>query len=201
MDRMVDLEEVAGKGREGAGRSRRRGSGQRGSRPNRGSDGCASDAGIYPERNSPSDIRRTPRRPAPASPPNWPPRSRPFGPAGPRSSSLPGRRAASWASSWPRSIRSPWFALPQCGTQRAQPVVRRAAGAGGPEGGGDPRPAASASPSACGSVPNPDQSEAAPAKPRRMSDSSIKADRLREFRAKDPALDTAADALDLEIVD
>jgi DNA polymerase-3 subunit gamma/tau len=40
-----------------------------------------------------------------------------------------------------------------------------------------------------------------PAKPRRMSDSSIKADRLREFRAQDPALDTAADALDLEIVD
>jgi DNA polymerase-3 subunit gamma/tau len=38
-------------------------------------------------------------------------------------------------------------------------------------------------------------------KPRRMSDSSIKADRLREFRAKDPTLDTAADALDLEIVD
>jgi hypothetical protein len=34
-----------------------------------------------------------------------------------------------------------------------------------------------------------------------MSDSSIKADRLREFRAKDPTLDTAADALDLEIVD
>jgi DNA polymerase III subunit gamma/tau len=41
----------------------------------------------------------------------------------------------------------------------------------------------------------------APAKPQRMSDSGIKADRLREFRAKDPALDTAADALDLEIVD
>jgi hypothetical protein len=45
-------------------------------------------------------------------------------------------------------------------------------------------------------------SQAAPApKPRRMSESSIKAERLREFRAKDPALDTAADALDLEIVD
>jgi hypothetical protein len=43
--------------------------------------------------------------------------------------------------------------------------------------------------------------EAVPAKPRRMSESSLKADRLREFRAKDPALDTAADALDLEIVD
>src|SRR5215203_1192439 len=41
----------------------------------------------------------------------------------------------------------------------------------------------------------------APAKPRRMSDSSIKAERLREFRSKDPTLDTAADALDLEIVD
>jgi DNA polymerase-3 subunit gamma/tau len=36
---------------------------------------------------------------------------------------------------------------------------------------------------------------------RRLSDASIKADRLREFRSKDPALDTAADALDLEIVD
>jgi DNA polymerase III subunit gamma/tau len=39
-----------------------------------------------------------------------------------------------------------------------------------------------------------------PAK-RRLSDASVKADRLREFRSKDPALDTAADALDLEIVD
>jgi DNA polymerase-3 subunit gamma/tau len=40
-----------------------------------------------------------------------------------------------------------------------------------------------------------------PPRARRLSDSSIKADRLREFRSKDPALDTAADALDLEIVD
>jgi DNA polymerase-3 subunit gamma/tau len=40
-----------------------------------------------------------------------------------------------------------------------------------------------------------------PSQPRRMSDSSLKAERLREFRSKDPALDTAADALDLEIVD
>jgi DNA polymerase-3 subunit gamma/tau len=36
---------------------------------------------------------------------------------------------------------------------------------------------------------------------RRISDASIKADRLREFRSKDPTLDSAADALDLEIVD
>jgi DNA polymerase-3 subunit gamma/tau len=40
-----------------------------------------------------------------------------------------------------------------------------------------------------------------PPVPRRMTEESIKADRLRTFRAKDPALDTAADALDLEIVD
>ena len=39
------------------------------------------------------------------------------------------------------------------------------------------------------------------ARPRRLSESNLKADRLREFRAKDPTLDTAADALDLEIVD
>jgi hypothetical protein len=34
-----------------------------------------------------------------------------------------------------------------------------------------------------------------------ITESSVRADRLRSFRAKDPALDTAADALDLEIVD
>ncbi len=37
--------------------------------------------------------------------------------------------------------------------------------------------------------------------PRPITESSVRADRLRSFRAKDPALDTAADALDLEIVD
>jgi DNA polymerase-3 subunit gamma/tau len=42
---------------------------------------------------------------------------------------------------------------------------------------------------------------AAPGKARRISESSLKAERLREFRSRDPALDTAADALDLEIVD
>ncbi|HEY9505107.1 MAG TPA: hypothetical protein VIQ27_03975, partial [Gemmatimonadales bacterium] len=38
-------------------------------------------------------------------------------------------------------------------------------------------------------------------RPRAITESSLRADRLRSFRAKDPALDTAADALDLEIVD
>jgi DNA polymerase-3 subunit gamma/tau len=44
------------------------------------------------------------------------------------------------------------------------------------------------------------EGESAP-KPRPLTESSLRADRLRTFRAKDPALDTAADALDLEIVD
>jgi hypothetical protein len=47
----------------------------------------------------------------------------------------------------------------------------------------------------------PPNEPAPPPKSQRISDSSLKAERLREFRAKDPALDTAADALDLEIVD
>jgi DNA polymerase-3 subunit gamma/tau len=46
------------------------------------------------------------------------------------------------------------------------------------------------------------EAEGAPAPtPRAITESSLRADRLRSFRAKDPALDTAADALDLEIVD
>jgi hypothetical protein len=45
------------------------------------------------------------------------------------------------------------------------------------------------------------QEEAVTARPRAGTDSSLRADRLRSFRAQDPALDTAADALDLEIVD
>jgi hypothetical protein len=40
-----------------------------------------------------------------------------------------------------------------------------------------------------------------PPPPRKLTDASLKADRLRTFRTKDPTLDTAADALDLEIVD
>jgi DNA polymerase III subunit gamma/tau len=43
--------------------------------------------------------------------------------------------------------------------------------------------------------------EGASARPRQLTEATLKADRLRGFRAKDPSLDTAADALDLEIVD
>jgi hypothetical protein len=42
---------------------------------------------------------------------------------------------------------------------------------------------------------------AAPLRARKLTDASLKADRLRAFRTKDPTLDTAADTLDLEIVD
>jgi DNA polymerase-3 subunit gamma/tau len=37
--------------------------------------------------------------------------------------------------------------------------------------------------------------------PRKLTEAALKADRLRDVRSKDPSLDTAADALDLEIVD
>jgi DNA polymerase-3 subunit gamma/tau len=37
--------------------------------------------------------------------------------------------------------------------------------------------------------------------PRKLTEATLRAERLRGFRAKDPSLDTAADALDLEIVD
>ena len=49
-----------------------------------------------------------------------------------------------------------------------------------------------------------DGAEAAPARPdrpKRLSEKDMKADRLKELRGKDRALDAAADALDLEIVD
>ncbi len=41
----------------------------------------------------------------------------------------------------------------------------------------------------------------APPRPRQSTDATLRTDRLRDFRSKDPTLDTAADALDLEIVD
>ena len=52
---------------------------------------------------------------------------------------------------------------------------------------------------ASGSLPDAGTSTAAA--PRRMSEASIRAERLSHLRAKDPALDTAAEALDLEIVE
>jgi len=47
----------------------------------------------------------------------------------------------------------------------------------------------------------PDAGTSTAAAPRRMSEASIRAERLSHLRAKDPALDTAAEALDLEIVE
>jgi hypothetical protein len=45
------------------------------------------------------------------------------------------------------------------------------------------------------------QAPAAKARPQRLSDQTLRADRLKGLRARDPSLDAAADALDLEIVD
>jgi DNA polymerase-3 subunit gamma/tau len=50
-------------------------------------------------------------------------------------------------------------------------------------------------------VAGPGSESAPPNPPKRMSDASIRADRLKSLRARDPALDLAADALDLEIVE
>jgi hypothetical protein len=47
----------------------------------------------------------------------------------------------------------------------------------------------------------PGPEENAPARPKRMSDAGARAERLKTLRKKDPALDAAADELDLEIVD
>jgi len=38
-------------------------------------------------------------------------------------------------------------------------------------------------------------------KPKRLSEKDLKAEKLKEFRARDATLDAAAEALDLEIVD
>jgi hypothetical protein len=40
-----------------------------------------------------------------------------------------------------------------------------------------------------------------PEKPQRLSAEGLRADRLKGLRARDPALDAAAEALDLEIVE
>lgn len=48
-------------------------------------------------------------------------------------------------------------------------------------------------------TPSPEDN--APPRPKRMSDAGARAERLRVLRKKDPALDAAADELDLEIVD
>ena len=50
-------------------------------------------------------------------------------------------------------------------------------------------------------VVDPGAAPAKPERPKRLSEKDLKAEKLREFRAKDATLDAAAEALDLEIVD
>ncbi len=149
MDRVVDLEKVlAGRtaGRRGSGAEVGGAARQRGSAPGiRGSDGWRGiEAGSYPcSCNSPSSggICRTAPRPCG-------PAHRQTGPLDRGHSCRLARDNRRCPGAEPVAGRAPGFgraggpdsALPQCGTQRAQPVVRRAAGAGGPKGGGDPHP-------------------------------------------------------------
>ncbi len=84
------------------------------------------------------------------------------------------------------------------GARRVQSALRRAdpgAGRGGRGGGPAAHRPGAADPG------HRRRGGAGAPTPRPITESSLRADRLRSFRAKDPALDTAADALDLEIVD
>ena len=51
------------------------------------------------------------------------------------------------------------------------------------------------------SAPGPEVAPVRSDRPKRLSEKDLKAERLKEIRGKDQALDAAADALDLEIVD
>ena len=125
------------------------------------------------------------RRPGPTSWREVRSRSRFLGEA--LAATVPGRR---WTL--------PWLTV---GARRAQPALRRAAAGAGPGGGGGPAPEPSGSRSGSGSPSAASGRARRPSRRAELTEASLKADRLRAFRAKDPALDTAADALDLEIVD
>jgi DNA polymerase-3 subunit gamma/tau len=196
LDRVVDLEQVIGAGRRGSGEAGKQEKEQAGSglRPTAGDD--------------PEPLGRSPRLQETASP-----LSR-F-PASPPSSASLDAVSTAWpdivaavrvqsrflgealAATEPAELDLPWLSVVMRepnpalseGLQRevgkveevlsrklGQPLRLRVTPSASPEGPAQPQP-------------------------RRMSESNLKADRLRELRAKDPALDTAADALDLEIVD
>jgi DNA polymerase III subunit gamma/tau len=201
LDRIVDLEQVlAGGGAAGQGAG------------NKPVPGVASQAPVAPRGGPATESARTAPAPAAAPPPASPPP--PVAPP-PRGATSMEAIQAAWpamiaavriqsrflgealAATQPVSLESPWLSVvmaepnplfadslqEQAG--KVEEVLSRSLGqqirlrvTGGDAGAVTPAP-----------------------RPRRMSESSLKAERLREFRSKDPALDTAADALDLEIVD
>jgi DNA polymerase-3 subunit gamma/tau len=148
-----------------------------------------------------------PRAPdaAPPTPPGPPPATAEFSAEGLRSA-WPAVVAAvrerkpflgeAVASAEPAEVAAPWLTLrvPESGGFFVQPLQEQAALVEEIVSGvvGQPvqlRVVAGSSP------------VAGPGPLRRMSEASIRADRLTSLRAKDPTLDTAAEALDLEIVE
>jgi DNA polymerase-3 subunit gamma/tau len=215
MDRTVDLEEVIQAGRRGGGAAGTQGAeaGKRGSgevkreTPTGQGTAAPSVPKAPPARPEASGAQPSVPQPAPDIPASPPPRL----PASPALDAI----SAAWpamvmavraqsrflgeafAATEPAGLELPWLTvmmrepnplfaerlLQEAGKVEevlsrslGQPVRLRVTGAEAPQGAG-------------------------PGKPKRMSEASLKAERLREFRSKDPALDTAADALDLEIVD
>ncbi|MEA2712481.1 MAG: polymerase subunit gamma/tau [Gemmatimonadales bacterium] len=214
MDRTVDLEQVIGAGRRGSGEAGKQGTdaGKRGS----GEVKQEAPTGQGIQAPAPNAPKGSPTRPEaskaqPSSPPLAPPRFLASPPPSPAldaiSSAWPAMVMAvraysrflgeAFAATEPVELDLPWLTVVMreanpLFTERllqeaskVEEVLSRSLG----------------QPVRLRVTAAPATQEASPSKPRRMSESSLNAERLREFRSQDPALDTAADALDLEIVD
>jgi DNA polymerase III subunit gamma/tau len=202
MDRIVDLEQVIGAGKRGSGEAGKQ-SGEAGRQESE-----KQETGKQAPR--PEAYKAQPNSP-PLVPPHVPASAPPRLPASPAldaiSAAWPAMVAAvrahsrflgeAFASTEPSELELPWLTvvmrepnqlfadrlLQEAG--KVEEVLSRSLGQ-------PVRLRVTAAPAALA---------ASPSKPQRMSESNLNAERLREFRSKDPALDTAADALDLEIVD
>ena len=204
LDRIVDLAQVLGAARlsRAAGRvarHRRRGPGGLVAAAPACDAGGGSPARTAPA--APAGSRGLPpRRRGPPCGERMPPRSRRCGLAGPSWS----RRCARQSRFLGEALAAtdpaePGAALAHGRAGRVQPLVRGAVAGAGSGGGGGARAGLGSRPASASSR-RPGAGGAGPA-PRKLTEATLKADRLRGFRSKDPSLDTAADALDLEIVD
>ncbi|HEY8106050.1 MAG TPA: DNA polymerase III subunit gamma/tau [Gemmatimonadales bacterium] len=194
LDRIVDLEQVIGGGGTGP------------SEPPRGSQRGSAEPAAAPRRTS---ARTDAQPPGPEAPPRTSP---------PASQSIE-FTAASLRAAWPvvvaavrerrpflgeavgtaepAEVEAPWLTLrlPESAGLFVQPLQEHAALVEEIVG------RAVGQPVRLRIASGPLVDAGTPVAPRRMSEASIRADRLTHLRAKDPALDTAAEALDLEIVE
>ncbi len=197
MDRIVDLEQVIQGGRREGGEAGKEHSGTAGKRAS-GEAMQPTTTGSNPDSAVPA-ASPPPRLPAP--PPSGPPTIEAIRAAWP--AMIAAVRVQSrflgeaLAATQPVSLESPWLSVVM-----AQPNPLFADSLQEQAGKVEEVLSRSLGQQVRLRVTAPDATAATPSvRPRRMSESSLKAERLREFRSKDPALDTAADALDLEIVD